>query len=159
MNENSVIEELKKLKESIENAKRVPFSRFVSVDRDELLKRISIIENSMPGEMKKAFMIDRKRNEIIENAYKESENIIRKAKEERERMIAESDIVKEAKEERERILKEAREEANSIISEAENYSAQLLAKVESVLDKAKNVVREGRESFLSEDSTSKYNNE
>ncbi len=154
MKENSIIEELKKLKELVENAKRVPFSRYVSLDRDEVLKRISRIENIMPGEMKKAFLIDRKREEIIESAYKQSEEIIEEAKKERERILSESEIVKEAKEERERIIKNAREEANSIIAEAENYSAKLLAKVENVLDKAKSLIREGRQSFLNENSTS-----
>ncbi len=159
MNENSVIEELKKLKEMIKNAKRMPFSKFVSVDRDEILKRIERIENIMPNEMKKAFFIDKKREEIIESAYREREEIIEKANEERKKILSESDILQEANKQKEEILKSAREEANSIIAEAETYSARLLAKVETVLDKAKLLIQEGKESLLNENTTSESDNQ
>ncbi len=158
MNDGSVMEEIKKLKDIVENAKKVPFSRFVSVDKEELLKIIARIENVMPREMKKAFLIDRKKEEIIESAYKQSEKIIEQAKKEREQILSESEIIAEAKKEKEDILKNAREEANEIINEAENYSAKLFIKVEKVLEKAKNIIKEGRESFINENTTSKFDN-
>ncbi len=153
MNRNSVIEEVKALRKMIEGAKKMPFSRFASIDRDEALKRISRIENAMPQEMKQAFLIDKKREEILQDAYAKSKEIIENAKKERAEMLSESEIVKEAKKMREEIIESAQEEADSIVAEAENYAAKLLAKVENVLDRAKRVIQEGKEAFEENEDT------
>ncbi len=154
MNEKSVLNEIRKLKQEIINAKKVPFSRYISVDKDNILSKLEQIEQMLPGEMKKAFFIDKKREEILQNAYKESQDIITKAREEQKRLISESTVTKEAEIEKERIIKEAREEANNIINEAEHYAINVLTKIESVLKKAESAIKEGKESLMYENTDS-----
>jgi vacuolar-type H+-ATPase subunit H len=154
MNEKSVLNEIRELKQKISNAKKVPFSRYVSIDRDEFLSKLEQIEQLLPGEMKKAFFIDKKREEILQKAYRESEEIVSRAEEEKNKLIADSNIIKGAKSEKERILREAREEANNIIKEAEQYAAQVLSRIESVLQKAESAVKEGKENLLYENTDS-----
>ena len=154
MNEKSVLNEIRNLKQEFANAKKIPFSRFVSVDRNDIISRLESIERILPDEMKKAFFIDKKREEILQKAYKESEEIIARAESERKKLVSDSNIVKEAKLEKEQIINAAREEANSIIKEGEQYTASLLNKVENVLTKAGEAIKQGKENLLYENSDS-----
>ncbi len=154
MNEKSVVNEIHSLKQELTNAKKMPFSRFVSIDRDNIISGLERIEQMLPDEMKRAFFVDKKREEILQKSYKESEEIIKRAEAEKKKLISNSDIVKEAELEKERIISEAREKANSIIKETEQYAAKLLNKVENILDKATSAIKQGKENLLYEDTDS-----
>ena len=154
MKEKSVLKEIDELRKIILNAKKVPFSKYVSVDRGELLNKIETIENLIPDEMKSAFFVDKKKEEILQDAFKKRDEILQSAKSEKEKLISQSEITKQAREERERIINEARNEANSIIKDAEAYAIKILEQADHVLDKAKSIIQKGKESLIYEDSDS-----
>ena len=154
MKEKSVLKEIAELKEIVLNAKRVPFSKYVSIDRTEILNKIETIEQLIPDEMKSAFFVDKKKEEILQDAFKKRDEILQKAKEEKEKLVSQSEITEQAEAERERILKEARNEANGIIKDAENYAVKILEQANSVLEKAKAIIQKGKDSLIYEDSDS-----
>ncbi len=157
MNEKSVLNEIRNLKQEISNAKKVPFSRYISVDRDNILSKLEQIEKMLPEEMKKAFFIDKKREEILQKAYRESEEIVSRAEQEKNKLVSNSSVIQEANMEKERIIREAREEANNTIKEAEQYAAQVLGKIETVLKNAEAVIKKGKESLIYENTDSEDN--
>lgn len=152
MKEKSVLKEINELRKIILNAKRVPFSKYVSVDRSEVLSRIDTIEQLIPDEMKSAFFVDKKKDEILQEAFKKREEILQKAREEKEELVSQSEIIEQAKIEKERILKEARKEANNIIKDAENYAIKVLEQANNVLEKAKAIIQKGKDSLIYEDT-------
>jgi len=154
MKEKSVLKEINELRKMVLNAKRVPFSKYVSIDRTEILSKINAIEQLIPDEMKSAFFVDKKKEEILQEAFKKRDEILQKAAEEKEKLISQSEITEQAKMEKERILQEARKEANSIIKDAENYAIKVLEQANSVLEKAKAIIQKGKDSLVYEDSDS-----
>lgn len=154
MKEKSVLKEIDELRKIVLNAKRVPFSKYVSIDRTEILSKINTIEQLIPDEMKSAFFVDKKKEEILQDAFRKRDEILQKAKEEKERLVSQSEITKQANAERERILKEARKEANGIIKDAENYAIRVLEQANGVLEKAKVIIQKGKDSLTYEDSDS-----
>lgn len=154
MKEKSVLKEIDELRKIVLNAKRVPFSKYVSIDRAEILSKIDAIEQLIPDEMKSAFFVDKKKEEILQEAFKKRDEILQKAAEEKEKLVSQSEITEQANMEKERILQEARKEANGIIKDAENYAVKVLEQANSILEKAKAIIQKGKDSLIYEDSDS-----
>jgi vacuolar-type H+-ATPase subunit H len=148
----TVIEELEKIKTLIAEARKVPFSKYATIDREELLISINKIEMVLPEEVKEAFLIQKKTKDIVKQANLESEEIIGRAREEYQELVAESNVLKEAEAERQKIIKSAQEDAFKIREDANNYVLSLLGKVESVIDKAKQIIEDGKKVLRDEDS-------
>ncbi|MEF3245609.1 MAG: hypothetical protein K6343_06510 [Caldisericaceae bacterium] len=146
----SIIDELENLKELVEKAKKLPFSKYITIDKEELLGIILKIETMLPEEVKTASSVSKQREMILKDAYEEKNRIIKEAESEFKRIVEESNIVKEARNERERIIKEAEEEAKKIKEEALVFAKDLFAKIENVLSKAQNTLEEGKEAIENE---------
>ena len=146
----SIIDEIENLKQIIENAKRVPFSKFITIDKDEVLGSIMRIEAMLPEEVKQAVNISKQKDMILQNAYEEKERIIKEAELEFRKLVDESNVLLEARKEREKILKEAKEEAERIRNEALAFAKDVLSKVEVVLEKAQNTIKESKEAIDNE---------
>jgi len=146
----SIIDEIENLKQIIENAKRVPFSKFITIDKDEVLGSIMRIEAMLPEEVKQAVNISKQKDMILQNAYEEKERIIKEAELEFKKLVDESNVLLEARKEKEKILKEAKEEAERIRNEALAFAKDILSKVEAVLEKAQNTIKESKEAIDNE---------
>ncbi len=143
----SIMDEISKLKSLLADAKRIPFSKYVSVDREELLATLSRIEVMLPNEVKEAFIVNAKKDEILKEAYKKSDEIINFAKEREQEILSESSIMQIAQKEREKIISEAVEEANAIRREAAEYVTQLFDKIESVIEKVEEALMAAKKEF------------
>jgi len=143
----SIMDELEKLRVILNDAKRVPFSRYVSIDKEEILGIISRIEVTLPNEVKEAFIVNARKDEILKEAYKKSEEIINFAKEREKEILSDSSIMKDAGIEKEKIVQSAKEEANNIRKEAEAYTYQMLQKIKGVIEKALLIVEEASVEF------------
>ncbi len=146
----SIIDELEDLKELVEKAKKLPFSKYITIDKEELLGIILRIEAMLPEEVKTASSISKQKEMILKDAYEEKNRIIKEAESEFKKMVEESKIVEEARKERKRIIEEAEEEARKIKEEALVFAKDLFAKIESVLNKAQNTLQEGKEAIENE---------
>lgn len=148
----SIMDELEKLKTMLNGAKHIPFSKYVSIDKDEVVAIVSRIEATLPNEVKEAFIVNAKKDEILKESYKKSEEIINFAKEREKEILSESSIMKDASIEKEKILQTTREEAEKIKGEAEKYTYDLLQKIRGVIERALIIITETSEEFKSDSS-------
>ncbi len=152
MGGENIIGELQKLKNMLSEAKKLPFSKYVSVDRDEFISIISKIEFMLPNEVKEAFLIKAKRDEILKQAAEESERLINEAREKQKYYLSQSSIMQEAEKEKQKIIQDAQLEAEALRREAEKYVYDILNKLDEYIDRVKEIIIEGKRELGNEDS-------
>jgi cell division septum initiation protein DivIVA len=127
---------IQQLEELIAQAKSMPLSSSVLVNRDEVMELVQGMREALPEEIKQARWVVKDREELLSKARRDAEGIVQEGREEQERLIADQEVVKEAQREAERVLGEARDEARQIRLEAEDYVDAKLASFEITLTKA-----------------------
>jgi F0F1-type ATP synthase membrane subunit b/b' len=136
---------LELLSRMVAEAKAVPLSSSVMLNRAEVDGLLGDILASLPEELRQAQWVIKERDDVLESARSESARIIDEARSERSRLIAKTEVVQAANREAERIVEDARERARQIRLEAEDYVDAKLANFEVVLAKVLTSVERGRE--------------
>ncbi|MFN2544281.1 MAG: hypothetical protein ABR600_06890 [Actinomycetota bacterium] len=124
---------LQQLEDIIKDAKSMPLSSSVLVNREELLEMVGGLKEALPEEIKQARWVVKDREELLSKARREAEAVTERARSEQSHMLAEETVVQEAQDEAGRILDEAREHARQIRLEAEDYVDGKLAQFDAVL--------------------------
>src|ERR671915_2466271 len=148
-----LIERIDELQVLIEEAKTVPLSSSVVVNRDEILELLAQLKEVVPDEVRQARWMARDRDELLARARKEADRIVAEAREQRDRLLSRTEIVHAAQREAERIVDEAKERAGRKRLEAEDYIDQKLAAFEILLNKTLATVAKGREQMRGERQT------
>lgn len=128
---------IQQLEELIREAKSMPLSASVLVNKDEMLELVDGMRTTMPEEIKQARWVVKDREELLAKARRDAEAIVEEAKRERDRLVADTELVGEASREADRILEEARNQARQIRLEAEDYVDATLASFEATLAKSR----------------------
>jgi cell division septum initiation protein DivIVA len=136
---------LSQLEQLIAEAKAVPLSASIMLNRAEIDGLVSEIRGAVPEEMKQARWVVKERDDLLAQAEAEAGRIVTDAQAEREKLIARTEVVQAANREADRIIEEAREHARQIRLEAEDYVDAKLANFEVVLQKTLGAVERGRE--------------
>jgi hypothetical protein len=126
---------LQQIEELIQEAKSMPLSASVLVNREEMLELIEAARGELPEEIKQARWVVKDREELLAKARRDAEVVVQKALAERARIVSEQEVVRTAQEEGDRVLSEAREQARQIRLEAEDYVDAKLAQFEVALEK------------------------
>lgn len=126
---------IQQLEELVREAKSMPLSASVLVNREELLELVQGMRDTLPEEVKQARWVVKDREELLSKARRDAETIVEQAREDQSRLVAREEVVRRSIEEAERILEEAREQARQIKLEAEDYVDAKLASFEVVLTK------------------------
>jgi F0F1-type ATP synthase membrane subunit b/b' len=126
---------LQQLQELVEEAKSMPLSSSVLINRDEVLEMLREMQEDLPEEIKQARWIVKDREELLAKARAEGEKIVAHAHEEQVRLARKEEIAKRAEEEAERIFTQAEDRAGSMRDEAEDYVDAKLAQFEIALRK------------------------
>jgi cell division septum initiation protein DivIVA len=126
---------IQQIEELIQEAKAMPLSSSVLVNREEMLELLEAARNELPEEVKQARWVVKDREELLAKARRDAEVVVQKAIDERNRMVSEQDVVRGARDEAERIVSEARDQARQIRLEAEDYVDAKLAQFEIALEK------------------------
>ena len=121
---------LEQLEELISEAKSMPLSSSVLINREEVLELIAELKEAMPEELKQARWIVKDREELLAKARDEGERIVEQANEEQLRMARKEEIVARATAEADRVVSEGEERARVMRSEAEDYVDAKLAQFE-----------------------------
>jgi cell division septum initiation protein DivIVA len=121
---------LEQLEELVREAKSMPLSSSVLVNRDEVLAMIAEMRETLPEEIKQARWIVRDREDLLAKARGEGERIVDQAQEDQLRMARKEEIVARATKEADRIVSEAEDVARTMRSEAEDYVDAKLAQFE-----------------------------
>ena len=134
-----------KLDDTVHNAKLVPMTGQVRVDKEEIYDILDQMRATIPEEIKQARWIVQERQEMLAEAKRESERIIREAREEQIRLTAEEEIVKQAERQAEEIIEDARAREREIRLGAEDYADDILNTLEVNLTKFIAAVQRGRD--------------
>ena len=136
---------LAQMEQLLAEARPVPLSASVMVNRKDFEDVIDDIRASLPEELRQSRWVIKERDEVLQQAERESEQTLADAKTEAARLISETEVVRRSQREAERILDEAREQARVLRLEAEDYVDSKLANFEIVLAKTMRSVEKGRE--------------
>ncbi|MGE5227435.1 MAG: hypothetical protein ACM3OO_11235 [Planctomycetaceae bacterium] len=126
---------LQQLEELVREAKSMPLSSSVLVNREEVLELLEEMQESLPEEIKQARWIVKDREELLAKARADGERIVEQAREEQRRLALKQEVAKRAEEEADRILAEAGDKAETMQHEAEDYVDAKLAQFEIALRK------------------------
>ena len=136
---------LQQLEELIAEAKSMPLSTSVLINREEVLELIQEMRSSMPEEIKQARWVVKDREQLLTKARKDAEGVVAQALEEQRRLVTQEEVVRASTREAERILEEAREQARQMRLEAEDYMDQKLAGFEATLQRTLEQIAQIRE--------------
>ena len=125
-------EGLNNVKAALLNAPNVPLSSKKRVDADALLEIIDELIMSTPAEIQKAKEVEKERQNILDDARRQANQIIKDANAQAQILISEEEIVKQAHDYANAEAQRANEEAEKIIS---NAKAQDLAIRKAMVDK------------------------
>ena len=127
---------LQQLEELVAEAKSMPLSTSVLINREEVLELIQEMRASLPEEIKQARWVVKDREQLLTKARKDAEGVVHQALEEQKRLVAQEEVVRASAREAERILEEAREQSRQLRMEAEDYIDQKLAAFEATMTQA-----------------------
>jgi F0F1-type ATP synthase membrane subunit b/b' len=134
-----------KLDDLVHNAKAVPLTDQVRIDREEIYDILDQMRATIPEEIKQARWIVKERQEMLAEAKRECDRILGEAREQAAREAGQTEIVKLAERQAQEIVDDARREAREQKLETEDWIDQMLSTLEMNLDKFLGAVRRGRE--------------
>jgi len=135
------------LERLVAEAKSVPLSASVMVNRAEIEGVVADLRAAMPDELAQARWVLRERDQILEHAREDALQIVEEARAERQRLVSQQHVVMVAQQEADEITARARENARRVKLEAEDYVDAKLANFEVVLTKIMGTVERGRETL------------
>lgn len=140
-----IMNAIEKVEEILANARQVPFSDKVMIDREEIFEIIDHLRESVPAEIKEARWIVREKQQHLQEAEKEAQRIIAEAREKAQKLASEDEIVKEAQRQAQKIIDSAKAKEREIRLAAEDYADELFANLEANLSKLLAAVQRGRD--------------
>ena len=149
-----VINRLQNAITMVEEARGVPLSASCVLHRGELFESLEGAKNAFPSDLDLAQKILRERDEILEDARVQADQLIEHARAEVASMVAQTEIVAAARKEAKKILDEVQDEAEVQQEEIDAYVDSRLATLEVILTKTMDVVARGRDSLAGVDSKS-----
>ena len=119
-----------KLDELVQNAKSVPMTDQVRIDREEIWEIIDQMRSTIPEEIKQARWIVKERQEMLAEAKRESERLVGEAREQAARDASEQEVVKLAERQAQQMLEDARQRERETRLAAEDYADGILEHLE-----------------------------
>jgi F0F1-type ATP synthase membrane subunit b/b' len=134
-----------KLDDTIHNAKPVPLTDQVRVDKEEIYDILDQMRATIPEEIKQARWIVKERQEMLAEAKRECDRVLGEAREQAVREASQTEIVKLAERQAGEIVDDARRQARETRLEMEDWADSILSTLEVNLDKFLTAVKRGRE--------------
>ncbi|MFV0523642.1 MAG: hypothetical protein ACK5RL_04005 [Acidimicrobiales bacterium] len=139
------------LEEAIEilaEARPLPMSTTIKVNRDELVHLLEQAQEQLPEEIRAARWLLKEREEFIAKAREEHQALIDEGRAQVARMVERQHVVQEAEAQAREILEDARAEANRLTRQVEEYCDRKLARFEAVLERTIETVQRGRRKLI-----------
>ena len=134
-----------KLDDLVHNAKPVPLTDQVRVDKEEVYDILDQMRATIPEEIKQARWIVKERQEMLAEAKREAERIVKEARDQQQRLISQEEITHQAERAAEEIVEDANTRAREIRLGAEDYADEILNTLEVNLQKVTAAVQRGRD--------------
>ncbi len=134
-----------KLDDLVHNAKAVPLTDQVRIDREEIYDILDQMRATIPEEIKQARWIVKERQDMLAEAKREVDRLLAEAREQAVREASQTEIVKLAERQAQDIVDEARRQARETRLEMEDWADGILSTLEVNHEKFLTAVKRGRE--------------
>lgn len=138
------------LYDMVQDARSMPLASDKCIlERDRVLDMLDEIIAQLPSELKQARTIVESRNEIVGQARREAEGVLRDAQEKAKQMVTKEAIYVEAKKRSDDLVLQTQERMNQLRKAANDYMDESLRQTEEVMANALSEVRDTRMKFRS----------
>ena len=148
MNEKHIEDIITALYDLVQDARAMPLAADKCIlERDKVLDMLDEIIAQMPAELKQSRTIVESRAEIIGQAKREAENVIRKAQEEAEHLVSQQVIYEEAKRRCAEEVAQAKAQIANLRKVSNEYMDDALRRTEEAIAKSLGEVQDTRAKF------------
>ena len=136
------------LYDMVQDARTMPLAADKCIlERDRVLDMLDEVIAQMPGELKQSRTIVESRNELINQARREAEAILRQAQEEAQSLVTKEAIYEEAKKRSEEMIAQTQNRIVQLRKAGNDYMDDALRQTEEVIAQALSDVRDTRMRF------------
>ena len=148
MNERNIEDIIGALYDLVQDARAMPLAADKCiVERDKVLDMLDEIIAQLPGELKQSRTIVESRNELINQARREAETILRQAQEQAKQMQTKEAIYVEAKKRSEELVAQTQERIEQLRKAGNAYMDDALRRTEETIAAALSEVKDTRMKF------------
>lgn len=148
MNEQTVEDIISGLYDMVQDARNLPLAADKCIlEREKVLDALDEIIAQLPAELKQARTIVESRNELIGQARREAENMIRQAQEKAAEMVTEEAIYKEAKRQCQDMIAQTYTRMADLRKASNDYMDDALRRTEEAIAQSLGDVRDTRTKF------------
>ena len=148
MNDHNIEDIIGALYDLVQDARSMPLAADKCIiERDKVLDMLDEIIAQLPSELKQSRTIVESRNELISQARREAEVIIRQAQEQAKQMVTKEAIYIEAKRRSEELVQQTQNRIDELKKASNEYMDDALRRTEEVISQSLNNVRDTRVKF------------
>jgi len=148
MNEQTLEDIISALYDMVQDARALPLGADKCIiERDKVLDMLDEIIAQLPVELKQARTIVESRNELIGQARREAEALIRQAQEKAEKMVEEETIYQEAKRQCQEMVLRTQTKMTELRKASNDYMDDALRRTEEAIALSLEDVRDTRTKF------------
>jgi cell division septum initiation protein DivIVA len=136
---------LEQLRRCLEEARSMPMSASIVVNRSEVLALVDEVRTAMDAAFSESERVVADREAVVDEGRHTAEQIVADAHNERERIISDTDVYRVAKRQADDVLEKAHAEADELRKETDDYVDAKLANFEITLERTMEAVKRGRE--------------
>ncbi len=149
MNEQTMEDIISALYDMVQDARAVPLAADKCIiERDKVLDMLDEIIAQLPVELKQARTIVESRNELIGQARREAEILVRQATEKAEKMITEEAIYQETKNKCQEMVEQTQSRMAQLRKVSNDYMDDALRRTEEAIALSLGDVRDTRAKFM-----------
>ncbi len=148
MNEKHIEDIITSLYDMVQDARALPLGADKCIlERDKVLDMLDEIIAQLPAELKQSRTIVESRNELIAQARREAETIVRRAQEEGERLVAQQTIYQEAKRQCVEMVEKTKIQIAGLRKASNEYMDDALRRTEEAIAQSLGEIRDTRAKF------------
>ena len=150
MNEQNIEDIISALYDMVQDARALPLGADKCIlERDKVLDMLDEVIAQLPVELKQARTIVESRNELIGQARREAEALIRQAQEKADQMVSEEAIYQEAKRQCQEMVAATKARMAELRKASNDYMEDALRRTEEAIAMSLEDVRDTRAKFKS----------
>ncbi len=148
MNEQNIEDIISALYDMVQDARALPLGADKCIlERDKVLDMLDEIIAQLPVELKQSRTIVESRNELIGQARREAESLIRQAQDQASKMVAEETIYQEAKRQCQEMVLQTKSRLAELRRASNDYMDDALRRTEEAVAMSLEDVRDTRAKF------------
>ncbi len=148
MNEQHIEDIITTLYDMVQDARALPLGADKCIlERDKVLDMLDEIIAQLPAELKQSRTIVESRNELIGQARREAEIIVRRAQEEAERLVSQQSIYQEAKNQCVEMVEKTKAQIAGLRKASNEYMDDALRRTEEAVAQSLSEIKETRAKF------------